>query len=941
MRSTSFRRRSLCTLPLLGAAALAAPLVVTSCTADTEEATVRSLERTGQFTFICMGPPGDASVALRPMSDCNNIRFEEPVDFNTTSGTGTHVYALVTLETRGELAVVDVTAKSGNVLDHDISTPGDNPLPVGAQPVDVVATPLGTAAFVASAEPSRPAIYAIGAEFFRPCEVDVSRCDVPPPTLSSWPQCRLPSTPGSMVLVADPANEEGGVRDTCAGDYEAVEEGPAFGDIDREGYGRQKLYVTLPREGRVVVIDAQRLFTSDPGGADDCEIEASIDLETDVPEAPADPEIMPRQDCAVPETVELRPSGDYGPSVPGGIALSAPPKGGTPGASGAKLYVSDIGVPMIHVLDLADPCEPVETTPLLPTSIDDPARVVLTDRVAVSGLTPSERRYLYATDVQDKSVMAFDLSEGVSTPRPLVREHPEYNPFQPPDRTRFVSAPVDLFIVARDLPEKSSSGVTPFGVLCDPSECEGDCSLAQSYQPSDDFETGAGPATLRGVFAVVALASGQLGVIDIEDFDKPCRGPEVPSLGAGCAEGTESGPGATDEPSCNAVAPHEPRSSFHLLANDDVGHHEPGIQTFPVLSLEDGTVVIDGPAMRVPQGALGSTLVIGGEALPIENGGVTDDEGLRNTLVMRFQNPRVHQVDQEWALTYQGALPGFAGKVGDMRLDARLFIDTTARFCDRGVQSRAAVRAKLVEEGVEENIDATASRLADRVHIAEPLAPQDAPQWDNAECSFADCRATFGEATVPTASRDIPILEALEDRLELGSPVGTTEEFFECCFPTLVDYEIRAGDEWILVGGSAGFLHNVIAEPETGVCRPSCDTTKERRAGRARYVVSEDGELPTADDPRSFDNALFQFVVVVPPNPEGSPDLERDMAFRWITDSSFVPLRVGLTSDGRRTVQVSSVGYISAFDEFVVTDGALEGVLLVPGDLVGDIRQFY
>ncbi|NUP10921.1 MAG: hypothetical protein HOW73_33160 [Polyangiaceae bacterium] len=928
---------------LLGSGAVA----MSSCTGESTEAEVRSLERTGQVAFVCMGKPG-SDAALRSLADCTAApRQLDPTNFGTDES-ALHLYALVTLETRGELAVVDITAKEGNVLDQDPSTPGDNPLPVGAQPVDVVATPKGTAVFVASADTSRPGIYAIDAELLRPCEVDTDRCGTPPPTLSSYPACQLPSQPGAMVLVADPADAEGRVRQTCGGAYDEVEaDSPTFGNIDSEGLGRQKLFVTLPKEGRVVVIDAQQLFSQDPGAFDACEIEAELPLSTTVPDAPPPPVIEPQPDCAVPEEPELRPSGEFDRSIPAGVALVAPPDGGTPGASGASLYVSDIGVPVIHVLDLADPCTPIEGEPLLPTSAEDPSRVVITDRVAVSRLTPSAHRYLYAIDVEDRSVMAFDISTDGSQ-QPLLMQNPEDNPFQPPDRVKFAAAPVDLAIIQRDLPEENDTGVSEIGTLCNPDFCcdTEECQLGNAFRTSSDFETGAAPFTLRGVFAVVALASGQVAVIDIEDFDAPCRGPQFPAaIGCGedstCTEdGQLTGFATSGELTCNVVAPHQTRSGFFLLDNEDVGRHLPGIQTFPSLAREDGTVVTDGPVMLAPADAAGAILAVAGELQTIPpSGAILGDDGPENTLVLTTANPRVHQADQEWALTYQGALPGFGGKVGDLDVGAGEFSDSTAGFCDNGVQPEAAVRARLELEGglSEDEIDSEAARLADRLHVSKPLAGVEAPYWESAACTFADCRATFGDETVPTVSRDLRIIEARQDSLELAPPVGTDAEFMQCCFPTLVNYEVRAGDEWVLIGGASGFVHDVIADPVTGVCRPSCDTRLDGLNARAEYSVLE-GE--PAVEP-VFENALFGFRIVVPRNNEGQLDLERDMAFRFITQASFVPLRVPLTSDSRNNVQIQSLGYVPMTDEFFATDGGLEGLLLVPGDLVGDIRQFF
>ncbi len=917
------------TLALAFAGALVGlPLFAGSCTSDPTNASVRSLERAGKVALVCFGKPGEERV-LRPLSDCNNQRRETNDDFG--DGTATHLYALITLETRGEVAVVDLTSKESNVLDQDTTTPGETSLPVGAQPVDIVATPKGTAAFVASADVARPGLYALPAELLRPCESDSSRCDAPPATIASWPACALPSLPGSMVMVADPADADGNVRQSCDSGYEAAE----AGTIDAEGLGRQKLYVTLPRDGQIVVIDAQSVLESPSSTFYLCPIERTIDLSGDV--ASVEQDVIEEQPgCAVPEPVAPRPAGAY-TATPAGLAL-VQPVGGSPGASGARLYVADLTAPKIHGLDLDDPCEPSEddALSLLPTSSDDPTRVVFTDRIAVSGVTPSEKRHLYAIDFMDKSVMAFDVSDGVTAPQPLRAANAELNPFQPDDRVRFAAAPVDVMILERDDPESSGTQVTPLGTECDPRKsavvCSSestDCDLGTLYRPSLDFEKGAGPFTLRGVFAMVALASGELAVIDIEDFDAPCRGPKDASCGGEADDHTYS----TGEPSCGVVLPHQARDGTYLLSNDDVGRHLPGIQSFPVLSLEDGTVIPEetGPSM-VAVGDDGK-LAVGGDVLDVTAGVASDDQGPRNTLLMNLENPRVHQADQDWAVTYQGALPGFENKVGDLRVSDGSFVDITAHFCQLGVQSEEAVRASLADdpELTPAQIDEAAVRLADRVFIAEALFESDADYWTGASCSFQDCRSAFGPLETPKSTRDLRIIEAYEDRLEVAGPPGLEAEFVECCFPTLLDYEIRPGDEWVVTGSASGFVHSTIATPESGECRPSCDPRLERRTSRVRYLPESESK-----EVAPFVNALFSFGIQV----KGEP-LQRDMAFRFRTQAAFAAIRGQLTNEDRINVQAQQIGYIQATDEIFITDGALEGVLLVPGNLVGDIRQFF
>ncbi|NVL67872.1 hypothetical protein, partial [Escherichia coli] len=80
----------------------------------------------------------------RPQDEC------APVPANVDgSAFQKQLFALVTQTTRGELAVVNLSA--GVLVDQSRATPGINFLPVGALPTDVATTPDGKMAFVTSA----------------------------------------------------------------------------------------------------------------------------------------------------------------------------------------------------------------------------------------------------------------------------------------------------------------------------------------------------------------------------------------------------------------------------------------------------------------------------------------------------------------------------------------------------------------------------------------------------------------------------------------------------------------------------------------------------------------------------------------------------------------------------------------------------------------------
>ena len=918
-----------------------------SCATTPTVASVRSLDRAGRAAFFCMGAP-DAENRLVPLDACDGSIFADPATFVGASvddldpGTGYHLYALVTLETRGELAVVDLSSESSAVLDHDPAIPGENALPVGSMPVEVVASPKGVAAFVAAAEPGRPGLYALPSTLLRPCEASPSACDRSPPTLASWPACRLSSPPGAMTLVYDGAVDGATVRATCDGAYDvAVPPAPTDGDLSSEGLGRAKLLVTLPKEGRVVLIDAQQLLDAPPGDFEACAIERSVPLRADVPALPAIDPIPSAPGCAGSEAPEPRPAGTYEP-VPLGMAHARD-----------RVYLADGVAPLVHVLDVASPCDLQELDPLLPTSAEDPSRVVKTSRVAVSEPTTAGKRFLYAIDVEDKSVMAFDVSDTGGARTPIQRANPELDPLQPPDRVRFAAAPEDVAFVRRDVAPTTASGVVPLGTACNPdpdavvcSSTTETCDLGTSYRTSPEYDEGAGPFTLRGTFAAVALSSGKLALIDVEDYDAACRGPESPSVLAGC-EATAEGPLETSaEGSCNVVEPHLPRSGTFLASNDEIGRNLPGIQAFPVLSKIDGTVVVDGPQLRatIPDVPGELAVAVGGDVLPIERttGAVLGNDGPVSTLRVNLEDPRVHAIAQDWAVVYRGALPGLEAQTGALSLAAEggSFDDVSARFCGLGVQSETMQRERLLALGrsVEEAaVDALA--LADRLHVDEPLPEQGSGYWSGAECSYQECRATFGEPESPTQARALRIVEAYEDRLVLAPIEGASPELAGCCFPTLVSYAVRPGDEWIVTGSASGYDHAIRPDPATGACRPACDPRLARLNGRVRAVSTD---TPLKDgDPFAHAGVAFRFAIVLPSTDDPRATLEQDLAFRFTTQGPFTPLRVELTSDQRTAVQTQQLGFLPATDDLFLTDGGLEGLLLVPTNLLGDVRQYY
>ena len=859
----------------------------------------------------------------RPIDGCARFTGAEGEDPG-------YLYGLVTQTTRGEVALIDLTTE--NVVDLDPSKPGFNFIPVGGNPVDIVATPGGTAAFVGSAEANREGIWIL------PSKTIVKRT----PRLTSFAACALPSPPGKMIVVDQP----GPGPSKCDGEaYDPPNHDNGNLALETTDATR-KIIVSLPDLGALAVIDVQEILDHPPGSFRACPIEHWVDLQANIPAT------VPQQRtpdggyppgvsadgsaCVASERPEIPRESDYLPR-PAGMAFDA---------NTGKLYVADEVAPVIHVLDASSPCNLTEQSPLLPVSASRPERVVVSRDVAVSPATTTGKKYLYATDLYEGSVMVFDVSLDSTDRTPLMRPYPWRNPFQSLDRLGF-SVPVkEIEFVLRDTPKADpSSGATAVGVACDPAT---DGSVGSLYRTNSDFSEGAGPGTLRGVFATLALTNGQIVIVDVEDFDAACRRPE--KAGVCNNEKYESYQGASGELSCNLVEPHQARSSYFLQTAEDANGRVPGLQTYPVLSLDTSVLATDqteeglnhpkllapAPSEPKPDDELGSRinteLLVGGRK--VEEIQTDPSTAEKNMLVFDLSEPRVH-IEQDWAVTFEGPMPGFSGHVG--RFDANsdetartAFYDGGAFFCDRGVHDFRAAAAVASGLGIEDT-ETWANEHVDVLQITEDFLDEEDPYWDSVSgrCSWLQCRETFGLVGDPRPPRDLPIIEAYQGTLI----VDRVFDFVRCCFPAMVNYTVRPQNQWLVTGGSSGFLHKVIPDADTHRCVDSCDPAKALLNGRAlEHAQSE--PIPKFDGPGVFRNPALQFVLW-----RGLVESERDMTFKFREKDGFVPLLINLAAS-TSFIQPQSLD-LAPTGELVLADGSAQGLVFVSLGSLGVSRSFF
>lgn len=828
-------------------AILAASLI--GCQDDDLDVPLRSLANSGDVTYVCRTFPEGVGV---PLHECHPASI---------SGGGRELVALVTQQSTGEVAAINVPLDSQDqrdregVVDLDPSSPGYAFLRVGARPGDIVSTPGGQASFVGVAEPGKAGIFGL----------PTSCLDAPRPgetmrDLTSWPACSLPRDPGQILMVVDPPTADGTIFESCDRSLGAEGNEPASSvrsecraNLTTEGgaRGRRKLVVALPDAGSIAVIDAQWLLDREPGSFEPCRIEAEYALRVELPATPISQRVP--ADLAPPEgcTPSVLPSVPVDP-------VFAPRPSSLDWADGI-LYVGDEAAPVIHRLEIGSPCSATEIPPLLPRSFLRPDRMVTTSEVAVSPLTSSGQRFVYAVDVDDQplsSLMVFDVSADSTDRTPLLRPNAGYLPNEAPDRLRFGGAIRDIAFVERERPELNrETGSAISGTLCNPNPIVG--ASGTEYQRPVILEQGALAEDLRGIFGLVLLSSAQIGFVDLDDYNAPCRRPiqintgdeldfrgcagdrpEIPGLtryhyGFETPETTDDFLSVTNEVSCQMVRRHEPRSSFRGLTNDQVGVHAPSLRSFPQLAVPESAkgaepeslprlLAVDFPApgggVEPAQVYVGTTLYRRDQSRISDSALIIDPATAQQpSLALPFLEPRAYSGQQQ-QITYEGALTGHTSAFFTVNPDGVLVLtDPTVGFCDTGVRDPELMRqlgaTKFELDG--ERLQRFTEQHTDHVAVTADFPKEDDGYWSGLACARAECVDAFGEwnAEVLSDARKFRVLDATQGEVLLSPRVeGIEPELVRCCFPGGSRYEIRASRHWVLRGGGSSARHDLVAE---------------------------------------------------------------------------------------------------------------------------------
>jgi len=1079
---SSSRRRKLA-LGLVGSLlVIALAAVLFACSQTPTSVPVRTFERAQRMDVACLRlydpAPDPAANRFLPREPIGRPQSECQPTPSTLEGESfdKQLFAFVTQTTRGELAVVDLSA--GRLVDQSRATPGINFIPVGALPTDVATTPDGKMVFVASAETNKPAIYGIPTRRILGDTAGFPR-DPSPLTLGSWPVCALPQNPGAITVVPRKPSTAGGAG---GGDAGAADAGAANAEIPQQ----YDLVVVLPGDRS----NSAKILTLDPrpfrrGGLPRVKGDPSkVDYASDVSASDGDKATL--NEGAVLEPGSLRNCADFAVSavelvgasvvpsaftpgprwddgvkyVDGGVDLTCkrpapaegcgpPPccgaaaaadaadEGGTEAGAGDSgaceplgpkdagsvplqlgpldpprlvamardgqvVYVADEGAPLIHVIDLSTPSAPRELPPFLATSLTDPSRPVRIKDVAVSPPTRDYKRFMYAVDAVDGSLLVYDVTDPITAQRtPLLRPHPELNPFQPADRVAFNSPVVAVAFARHELPLAQLDGVrTPgsgaaSGLLCNPNprlEADKRSDLGYYYRAdSVDPGQGIGPRRLRGIFALATLASGQVITINVDDWDSPCRRPvdmskdvsdvalAQPDLGdKDPYHAPKVTPGAvTNEAFFPISAPHSLRSEVLIKEDAISGNNLPRILTAPVVS-SNGIIL--------PQ------LGIGSENTP--------------ALSVRFSldEAQVH-IDQDWNIIYEAPIPGFDGLAARLvtknNYASMILEQAQARFCTKGVEdwARGLERTKIVNADLaKRGIDpvtkqpfalpaGTERGMTDYVQLTEDLLDVNDDYWtigqrENEQSCWEGplatasgptrhdaCARTYGSlGSDQKPTRDFPIVEAYDDHVVLGrfyTPASGRREvvytdpsnasdlkLMQCCFHHQVRFRVRTGQLWSTIGQSVGGggglgLFSHLTSDSAGRCVSSCDPRESLLNARLPTLPAGlDPSLIDKSSPIALRNPMFSAVMLsgrgktVGDRTEAAKEPVRDMGYVFSTRGQFRALSVSI---GGSSIAVSpqSMRYVEALGQMAVVDGASQGLVLIDLQAVTVARAPY
>lgn len=827
-------------LAWLNVVAAVAAVALMACSQTSPPPDPVSFQRPTRVTFVCVDANKQRSQdeSLLPLANCRSgaPQQSDPV-----------LHALVLQSSRGEVAAVDV--RSWRVLDNRSDIPGKTFAPAGEVPVAIAAAPDHPRLVYVANSASRDisvlrttAIFTVDAG--RPATVQRVRLQASDSDAALEPfdmlispdqDALLVSSRDSGVLLRVPIKRCSDGGDDCAD----------AGLLDGDNI------VTLPLAASWSKLPAAAFEDDEDAGVPTEPYRFDCDL--DLPDIPDEPVALPSRDAEV------------GPARPSGLALDAFCE---EEPCVRRLLIADARQPIVHAVDIdklnsdspADallepiltgaPTERVAVSPRVPVSVNPHDEESQPDEMGTADAT----QYVYAIDARDGSVLV--AQDG------RVR-NVSANPARRADRLDLGPSVSTASVVATSI-----EIVTPyFDVMGDPSQWLSAVDMptedSAPLQCVDNNHQRRLSERLRGVFLAVGATDGTVRVFNVHDMElRECRS---------CTRG-ESPSYTSFKPGYDPLPVIRNRIRFRTYVPSDYN-------TPPLLApLVTPQFLLDGSSIGVKfDGTTNDTRIPGLECLScagrevvafprdsaVSESASVGDAGVATSgasagacdqgegRICSLADPYVEARD--WQAVYEGHVPGTLGGRGrfvpsddaDNKTGELEFVGDTP-FCSAGV-----LGGDVLDSG-------------DRVFITAVLPPDALRQrLDSGELTMTEselCQSLVDARETDKTPIAFGIRAAFADRLQITSELtrpraarATWEQVLKCFGGLPLTYQVHATDSFIVSDlESAGFMHRVIAQGDSGHCvnDPSQDP---RRTGRAlRDAVFDNGFLAFRPKAGSF-----------------------------------------------------------------------------------------
>jgi hypothetical protein len=815
-------RRSILVLSAL--AALAA------CNRGNTPPSPSSFDLPGDVSFGCVRlEEGDVEAAFVELSAC---RVEDDAADPATHS----LIALVTQVATGEVAAVDVRRSIS--LDSQVVVPGFTYVRVGEIPTGIATIePTGAA-------PSVTYVSTFGSRTIEAIETARFHPDVPEsPTFPPTSIVDLPEGPTDLVFV------------------------PVVGDATKLGY----VFAPMPAAGAIAQVAVSADGTLD--GASLVVLPLDPDPLNALGPSSAD-EVSPYERVCPPLRNYVDATG-VTPSA-GPATASTPVKLEVDSSSSPPvLLVADETSPVIHRLEVL----PTGAGALQGVAVDVPTVDLAVTPPVASDLdaTSVDRRYVYAIDATDGSVLAVDYSPGSPTFGAILAVSVGT---MRPDRIGYREPARAIEVITPELESFGTLG------LCSPTEPE----------RADD----ASPSALRGVFLTVALENGLVSVVDVWDLEATCRG------GLDCQNPANSNDVEV------AIRRHRPRLATFIT-------ERPVVTGAPSLSFETSPGLLD--EQGEPSSGPGPGLApvdCASEFTPNSVPGFPDD----GTSLICLRDDPWAGVNQRFTAIFDGIIPLSAGGNGllvDAGGGAFRFEAPHAAFCEVGVLGGADVTASALGP-----VDPEAGYGGDQLEITGDLPPDIEADAE----AFAECEPFDLPNDGSSSDRDpivFQVLAANQNELTVSALGDTDPAAILRCFPHPTAYRVRTRDAYMVAASGLPMRHRVVSE--AGECR--VDT--------ATYPVVP-GDPDSYRNFRAFPGQTFIHPLVAFEIVEREASLALGQESQLVFDVTRYPTQLAL--DLGAVPIVASMRWNAVDDRLYVVDEGQYQVAQIETDAFGILRFF-